>query len=157
MAELVLFPEQLNELLHGPTGPVYRVTRAFADEVVNVARAIAPLGFDQGGRRTIGLLKAGMGIHGESVGPEGISFTVGTDPINPKDGYHYGYVTHQGRGHIISAGRRMQFMTPDGEWHDRREVGGAIGQPFLYDAVDLVDASGFDPPFKLIKTPGNES
>lgn len=154
MAQLKLNDAEINELLHGPTGPVYRVTKLFADEVVDYVRINGPLGFDQGGHRAIGLLREDMSIRSEHVGPAGITFTVGTDPANPVDDYHYAYVVHQGRSGFTSKKGLMRFQTSDGEFHRRRSVGPAEAQPFLYEAVEAVNiGAGIGVAFILVKTP----
>lgn len=154
MATLVIDPGEQYELLHGPTGPVYRVLKLFSDEVVSYVKVNGPLGYDQGGHRTIGLLRADMQIQNVAVGPEGLTFTVGTDPFNPEDGYPYAYVVHEGRAGFRSKKGLMRFTTRDGEYHERRRVGPAEGQPFLYEAVDAVNAAGgLEPVFILVKTP----
>lgn len=152
MATLKLNDAALAELLTGPTGPVYKTTRLFAEEVTEAARRLAPLGFDQGGRRAIGLLKADMSIRSENLTPGRIEFTVGTDPENPKDGYHYAYVVHQGRAGFASTGGIMRFMTRDGNWRRELDVGPAEAQPFLYEAVREVNAT-FPVKFVLVETP----
>jgi hypothetical protein len=153
MARLELNDAAINELLHGPAGPVWRVTRHFADAVVAEVRANGPLGFDQGGTRATGLLRADMHIRTESVGPAGLSFEVGTDPANPKDGYHYARVIHEGRG-PINPGRGkgpMIFMDRSGAHRRAATVGPADAQPFLYDAVAVANA-GSEVKFILVKT-----
>jgi len=152
MAHLKLFDSEINELLHGPAGPVYRVTRRFADEVVAEVRANGPLGFDQGDRRAVGLLRADMGIHGESVTPAGLAFRVGTDPANPVDGFRYALTVHEGRGAIHPRKGRgpMIFMDRSGEWREETSVGPAEAIPFLYTAVHVVNAG--EVKFILVET-----
>lgn len=154
MAKLVLNEAALQEYLTGRTGPVYRTVRAFAEEVAAYAKAHAPLGFDQDGRRAVGALRADMRIRDEEFLPGRINIVVGTDPVNHEGPYpyHYGYVVHQGRGGFASTRGVMKFMDRSGEWHARFEVGGAEPQPFLYDAVKAVNVS-FPVKFRLIEIP----
>lgn len=152
MAKLVLNEAALAEYLTGPTGPVYRVTREFAELVMEKARELAPLGFDQGGHRATGLLKEDMRIRQERIRPGRVEFEVGTNPENPVDGYHYARVVHQGRPGFISKKGLMIFQTRDDEWHEREEVGPAEGKPFLYEAFNVVNAT-FPVKFVLVETP----
>lgn len=152
MAELILNDAELNELLHGRTGPVFRVVKQFADDVVLDVRTYGPLGYDQGGRRTVGLLREDMRIRSEEFGPEGIVLTVGTDPTNPRDGYNYALRIHQGHDAYASMGQVMKFRTRDGRWHSKVAVGPAAPVPFLYDAVERAN-NGADPVFILNKAP----
>lgn len=154
MAQLILNEAELHELLTGPTGPVYRVTRAFAEAVVEYVQVNGPLGFDQGGHRTIGLLRADMSVRDHHADPAGLTFVVGTDPANPVDGYHYARVVHQGRSGFRSKKGLMKFVTRDGTSRRERSVGPAEAQPFLYEAIEAANiAAGIEPVFILVKTP----
>lgn len=153
MSRLVINQAALAELLTGPTGPVYRATRAFADAVVADVKIHGPLGFDQGGSRAVGLLRADMSVRGPaSVSLDGLAFTVGTDPVNPRDGYHYGEAIHEGRGPIDSA-HPMIFQQRGSTLYRRTfHVGAAAGQPFLFDAVERVNAATPEVSFVIVRT-----
>lgn len=154
MAKLVLNDAEISELLTGRNGPVYRATKAMADAIVEEVRANGPLGFDQGGHRAVGLLREDMRIRDEEFGPAGIKIVVGTDPMNPNDGYHYALVIHQGRDGFTSKKGPMTFLTRDnGLYEDVWSVGPAEAQPFLYEAVDAVNGVVPGVEFILIETP----
>lgn len=151
MSRLVLNDAAIADLMHNPSELVAKATREYADRVVEHAKVNAPLGYDQGGVRDIGALREDMGIHSDTSDAAGPAFVVGTDPVNPRDDYHYGAAVHDGRGAIFSS-RRMKFRTRNGNFHSVYTVGPAEGQPFLYEAVEAVN-SGAETQFDLAKTP----
>lgn len=154
ISQLDINETELAELLRGPSGPVYRTTKGFADAIVASVRTVGPLGYDQGiGRRT-GQLREGMAAIPQD-NPADVSFLVGTDPINRTPNgknYHYAERVHRGHGPVITDGT-MVFRTRDGKWHRRHSIRGAAPVPFLYDAVRRVNATlPPDVQFNLIET-----
>lgn len=114
-------------------------------------RTVGPLGYDQGYGRPTGALRAGMNVQ-HQAGPSDVSFLVGTDPVNPRDGFHYGERVHRGHDPVITESL-MVFRTRDGKWHRRHAIDGAAPVPFLYDAVRRVNATlPPDVQFNLIET-----
>lgn len=134
MSRLEIDPAALAELLTGPTGPVYRAVRAYADAVVADVKLNGPVGYDQGWGRETGQLVARMRILDETRGPSDISFMVGTDPVNRKTDFHYAERVHRGHGPVQTNGT-MVFRTRDGTWHKRHKIGPAAAVPFLHDAM----------------------
>lgn len=142
----------IEELLTGPSGPVTRYVREFADRVSELAREYAPV--DESGR-----LRDGIHVSDDEVVVPGksIRLKVGTDPIDPKNGFGYGLVAHEGHGTIFAKREEgMAFF-----WFKRNrwangffEVDPTTGTPFLTEAVrqindssarvtPLLDAGGF--------------
>lgn len=127
----------IEELLTGPTGPVARYVREFADRVADLARELAPV--------EDGLLRESIKVGEEIVVPgKSIRIKVGADPIDPKNGFGYGLVAHEGHG-VIQAKREegMAFF-----WHKRNrwaggffEIDPTTGTPFLTEALKVVNAS----------------
>lgn len=153
MSRLELNEAAVADLLTGQNGPVYRAVKAFAEAVVLEVKERGPEGFSQGGRRETGRLKKDMSIRSDDTTHSGPAFTVGTDPFNPKDNFHYAERVHRGHTGFLSTRGVMRFMTRDGRWHDRYAVKKADAVPFLYEAVDAVNAlPGVTYPFKLDKT-----
>lgn len=145
MSRLDIDQAELNALLTGPGGPVYRTVRGFAEAVVEEVRTNGPLSEPQY-ERPPGLLREDMGIKDEVVTPEGPRFTVGTDPVNPRDGDHYAHRVHQGRSAIDSA-QPMVFRY-GGQRHSKHHVGPAAPEPFLYDAIRV--ANRLDPDVQFL-------
>lgn len=128
----------IEELLTGPSGPVTRYVREFADRVTDLAKEYAPV--DESGR-----LRDGIKVSEETVVPgKSIRMKVGTDPIDPKNGFGYGLVAHEGHGVIFAkTDKGMNFF-----WHKENRWGWGFqdiqpteGTPFLTEAVRTVNAS----------------
>lgn len=150
-SRLVIDRAKLAELLTGPTGPVYLAVRHMADEIVADVKANGPIGFDQGGSRATGLLRDDMRVRGETISADRVTITVGTDPENPKDGYHYAAAVHTGRAAIDSASI-MKFVDRGGVLRYTHHVGPARSDPFLYDAVKRINDTSVLK-FELLETP----
>lgn len=134
-------PEIL-ELLTGPTGPVFKLVRRVADETLDGARALAPLGEDAGGA-----LKASLHAKEPEISPgESIRIDVVADPVDPRNGFRYGLVAHEGHGvlHAKNPTGLMRFFWPArGRFVRTPEVNETSGTPFLTDALRIVAAEDF--------------
>lgn len=152
MARIDWHDDQIEELLTGPTGPVFRVVKEFADEVLVKAKEnAAPTGAD-----SFGALEADLEIKEHEVVPgHSIRYKIGTDPIDPNNGFGYGLVAHEGHG-ILRAhpGGRMNFF-----WYlkdeaiSTKEVRATSGNPFLTDALIEVNAVTGE---KFLLEPGDQ-
>lgn len=145
-SRLTIFQPKLDELLTGPTGPVYRAVRTFAEAVVAEVKEHGPISEPQYGRPP-GLLREDMRIRHESVNHDGLTITVGTDPENPRDGTHYAAIVHRGRAAIDSAS--IMHFTYGGFRRSSFHVASAEPLPFLYNAVHAVNAVSTGPSFGL--------
>lgn len=152
-SRLQIYPDKLNELLKGHSGPVYRVVREFAEKIVEEVKERGPIGFDQGGTRDVGQLRLDMSVRSETVTPAGPVVTVGTDPVNTARNlrgggydYHYAAAVHIGRAEIDSASV-MRFVGRNGVIRWTHHVGPAQGIPFLYEAVERANAATTGPRF----------
>jgi hypothetical protein len=152
MARLELNDAAIEELLTGPTGPVFRVVREFADLVLVKAKEnAAPIGAD-----SFGALQADLEIKEHEVVPgHSIRYKIGTDPIDPFNGFGYGLVAHEGHGVLrAKPGGRMNFF-----WYLKDEsvsaktVRPTSGNPFLTDALIEANAALGE---KFLLEPGNQ-
>ena len=152
VSHLDIDPDELAALI-GPRGPVGASVAEFAAKVVDEVKEHGPLGFDQNGYRDIGQLRADMSVRGDfEETADGINLTVGTDPVNHRDGYHYAEAIHTGRGPINS--ERLMVFTQRGGNRARatHHVGPAVAQPFLFDAVNRANA-GSETQYELNENP----
>jgi hypothetical protein len=133
-------PNEANilELLTGPSGPVLQTVREFAESVAAEARRLAPVGLDGGG-----LLRDEIRVSEEHIVPgRSITMKVGTDPIDPTNGFGYGLVAHEGHSVIHAGpGKNMAFFwaREDRFVDDFREVQATSGTPFLTEALKAVN------------------
>jgi hypothetical protein len=138
MARFEWHDAAIDELLTGPTGPVMAYVREFADAVAEAAKVRAPVGLDNGGE-----LRDLIEVSTQEIVPgRTIRLKVGTDPIDPTNGFGYGLVAHEGHGVIFAKpGRNMAFYwaREDRFVDDFRMVKPTSGSPFLTEALKAVN------------------
>jgi hypothetical protein len=114
--------------------------REFAEAVAEAARVRAPVGLDGGGQ-----LRDLIEVSTQEIIPgRTIRLKVGTDPIDPTNGFGYGLVAHEGHGVIFAKpGKNMAFYwaREDRFVDDFRIVNPTSGSPFLTNALLAVNPS----------------
>lgn len=125
----------IEELLTGPTGPVSRFVREFADEVADLAREFAPV--DESGR-----LRDSIKVSDEVVRPgKSITIKVGADPIDPRNDFGYGLVAHEGHGVIFAKPDSVMrfFWFKEDRFASFLIVRSTEGTPFLTEPLRIVN------------------
>lgn len=152
MARIDWHDDQIDELLTGPTGPVFRVVKDFADLVLIKAKEnAAPVGPD-----SFGALQADLEIKEHVVVPgHSIRYKIGTDPIDPFNGFGYGLVAHEGHGvlHAKPGGHMNFFWYLKNDAVSAKTVRATGGNPFLTDALIEVNAATGE---KFLLEPGDQ-
>lgn len=144
----------IDELLHGPVGPVYRHVEAYAERVAIKARALAPIDH---GREGAGDLVASIHVDPIVRTADGLTTRVIADPVDRRNGFHYGLVAHEGHGVIRPRTKpflRFYWASRGVFVEDALKVRATSGTPFLTNAMIQVNESTAD---GFLLEPGDEN
>lgn len=134
----------IDELLRGPTGPVYRHLNSFGRQVEAQAKRTSPV-WD-------GTLRASTLATPINVGPAGLSLRVGS-------GLYYAIIVHQGHkafGPRTAPYLKFVWKQRGGIYVTTKHVRKVAGRPYIWDALVFVNEA--QPPGRQFKLePNNPS
>lgn len=131
MARLVLNDSEIENLLYGQAGPVYRHVEAFGTAVERIAKDTAPI--------DTGALRSSIDKDLPHQGAGSLTMKVGAPVLANHQGQRvdYAFIVHEGHGVLTPKTHPVMtfFWKRKGKFYSLKEVQPTAEQPYLWKAM----------------------